>query len=50
MKLDFKDMYQGRITQINIDIRNAVNKKNWKLKAQLEAEKKMNQDRIDKLG
>ncbi|MBU3098367.1 MULTISPECIES: hypothetical protein [Clostridium] len=49
MKRDFKDMYLGRIDQIKIDIRIAVNKKNWTLKAKLEAEKKMVQERIDKL-
>lgn len=49
MKIDFKDMYLGRIDQINIDIRIAVNKKNWTLKAKLEAEKKMVQERIKKL-
>jgi|GEM_PF-1131470 len=49
MKIDFKDMYYGRIEQINIDIRNAVCKKNWTLKAKLTAEKKMLEERIGKL-
>lgn len=48
-KIDFKDMYSGRIDQLNINIRKATVGKNWKLKAQLEAEKKMVQDRIEKL-
>jgi len=50
MKIDFKDMYLGRIDQINIDIKKAVWAKDWKIKAKLEAEKKLNQDRIKKLG
>ncbi|MCB2315600.1 hypothetical protein [Clostridium tagluense] len=49
MSIDFKDMYLGRIEQINLNIRNAINQKNWTLKAKLEAEKKMVQERIDKL-
>lgn len=49
MKIDYKDMYLGRIDQLNINIRKAIGNKNWKLKAQLEAEKKMVQERIDKL-
>jgi len=50
MKIDFKDMYQGRIDQINIDIKQAIIKKDWKTKAKLEAEKKINEDRVNKLG
>ncbi len=50
MKIDYKDMYLGRIDQINIDIRKAVGNKNWTLKAKLEAEKKMVQQRIEKLA
>ena len=50
MGIDFKDMYLGRIDQINIDIKKAVWAKDWKIKAKLEAEKKLNQDRIKKLG
>jgi hypothetical protein len=49
MKIDFKGMYLGRIDQINLDIRNAINKKNWTLKAKLEAEKKKVQGLIEKL-
>lgn len=47
-KIDFKDMYLGRIDQINIDIRVAINKKDWKMKAKLEAEKKINEERANK--
>ncbi|HEY5523985.1 MAG TPA: hypothetical protein VIK26_01470 [Clostridium sp.] len=50
MKIDFTDMYQGRIDQIKIDIRNAVLGKKWTLKAKLEAEKKIIQERVKKLG
>ena len=38
-KIDLKDMYSGRIIQINIDIRAAISKKDWKTKAKLEFEK-----------
>ena len=48
-KIDFKDMYLGRIDQINIEIKAAIYKKDWKLKAKLEAEKKIVKERIDKL-
>jgi len=48
-KIDVKDMYLGRIDQINIDIKAAINKKDWKTKAKLEAEKKKLQDLIEKL-
>lgn len=50
MKIDFKDMYLGRIDQLNLNIRAAINQKKWTLKAQLEAEKKIIQERIKKLG
>lgn len=50
MKIDFKDMYSGRIDQINIDIKQAIYKKDCKLKAKLETEKKVNIERINKLG
>jgi len=49
MKIDFKDMYLGRIDQIDIDIKAAVYNKKWALKAKLEAEKKTLQERIKKL-
>jgi hypothetical protein len=49
MKIDWKDVYLGRIDQINIDIRNAVFNKKWAMKAKLEAEKKIMQERIEKL-
>lgn len=41
-------MYLGRIDQINIEIKAAIYKKDWKLKAKLEAEKKINEDRVNK--
>ena len=47
--IDVKDMYRGRINQINIDIKIAIDKKDWKTKAKLEAEKKKAQDLIEKL-
>jgi len=50
MRIDFEDMYLGRIDQIKIDIKNAVCKKDWTLKAKLTAEKKMLEERIGKLG
>jgi hypothetical protein len=49
MRIDYKDMYQGRIEQLNIDIKKAVWDKKWALKAKLEAEKKKVQDLIEKL-
>ncbi|MBZ9633175.1 hypothetical protein [Clostridium sp. FP1] len=49
MKIDFKDMYLGRIDQLNLDIRDAVNQKKWTLKAKLEAEKKKVQELIERL-
>ena len=49
-RLDIKDMYLGRIDQINIEIRVSVNNKDWKIKAKLEADKKHHQDLIKKLG
>jgi hypothetical protein len=49
MKIDFKDMYLGRIDQLNIDIKKAVWEKKWALKAKLEAEKKTLQERIETL-
>ena len=48
-KIDIKDMYFGRINQINIDIRASILKKDWKTKAKLEAEKKKTEDLIKKL-
>lgn len=50
MKIDFKDMYWGRIDQLNIDIKKAIWDKKWTLKAKLEAEKKIVQERIKKLN
>jgi hypothetical protein len=47
VKIDFKEMYQGRINQIEDDTKQAVYKKDWKLKAKLEAEKKMLKLRIE---
>ena len=49
MKIDFKDMYLGRIDQLNIDIKKSVWEKKWALKAKLEAEKKTLQERIEAL-
>ncbi|MCB2308839.1 hypothetical protein LGL08_20485 [Clostridium estertheticum] len=49
-KIDLKDMYLGRIIEINVEIRGSVNKKDWKTKAKLEAEKKRLQDLIKRLG
>ncbi|MBZ9615313.1 hypothetical protein [Clostridium estertheticum] len=48
-RIDFKDMYLGRIDQLNIDIKVAINRKDWKTLAKLEAKKKINQDFIKKL-
>ena len=49
MKIDFKDMYLGRIDQLNLDIKQTVYKKNWTLKAKLETEKKIIEERIKKM-
>lgn len=49
MKINYKDMYQGRIDQINIDIKKAIWDKKWTLKAKLEAEKKKVEEYIKKL-
>lgn len=49
MKIDFKDMYIGRIVQIDSDIKQAIYSKKWALKANLTAERKIISDRIDKL-
>lgn len=49
MKIDWKDMYLGRIDQLNIDIKKAIWDKKWTSKAKLEAEKKIVQERIEKL-
>lgn len=48
-KIDLKDMYSGRIDQINIEIRVSINNKDWKTKAKLEAKKKELQDIILRL-
>ncbi|MCB2308993.1 hypothetical protein LGL08_20025 [Clostridium estertheticum] len=47
-RINIKDMYLGRIAQINIDIRASISKKDWKIKAKLEAEKKKIEDFIKK--
>ena len=49
MKIDYKSMYLGRIDQINVDIKAAIYKKDWKLKAKLEVERKIIEERIEKL-
>jgi len=48
-RIDWKDMYLGRVNQIDIDIKQAVHNKKWAVKAKWEAEKKHLQDIIDKL-
>ena len=48
-KTDIKDMYLGRIVQINIDIRAVISKKEWKTKAKLEAEKVKTNELIKKI-
>ena len=48
-KIDIKDMYLGQIVQINIDIHAAIDKKDWKTKAKLEAEKVNVENLIKKL-
>jgi DNA-binding GntR family transcriptional regulator len=50
MKINYKDMYLGRIDQINIDIKQAIYSKKWALKAKLESEKKIVEGYIKKLG
>lgn len=50
MRIDYKDLYLGRIDQINIDIKKAICNKKWASKAKLEAEKKIVQERIEKLN
>lgn len=49
-KIDYKDMELGRINQINIDMKNATHKKDWKLLAKLKAEKQTIEERIKKLA
>lgn len=49
MGLDVKKLYLDRIEQIELDIKKAINIKNWKLKSKLEAEKSVLLDRIAKL-
>ena len=48
-KINIKDMYLGRIDQINIDIRTAISKKDWKTKAKLEFEKVKTNELIEKI-
>jgi len=48
-KIDYKSMYLGIIITINAEIRDSISKKDWKTKAKLEAEKKKNEDFIEKL-
>lgn len=49
-RIDWKDMYLGRVDQINIDIKQAIYSKKWASKAKLEAEKGKLQEIIDKLA
>lgn len=48
MKIDFKDVYKGRIEEIEKQIKKAVYEKKWTLKAKLEAEKAELLERINK--
>jgi len=48
-KINYKDMYLGRINQINIDIKVAIDKKDWKNLSKLEAEKVNVENLIKKL-
>jgi len=50
MKIDFKDIYRGRIQEIDKQIKKAVYEKKWTLKAKLEAEKVELLERIKKLS
>ncbi|WP_195618325.1 hypothetical protein [Clostridium paraputrificum] len=49
MSINFKEVYGDRINQINKDIRQAINKKDWKTEAILEAEKKSLEDKISQM-
>ncbi|MGL4107251.1 hypothetical protein [Clostridium sp. LP20] len=49
MSINFKEVYGDRIAEINNQIRAAVKKKGWKVKAQLEAEKQKLQDKIEQM-
>ena len=49
VSINFKEVYGDRINQINKDIRKAINKKDWKTKAILEAEKKSLEDKITQM-
>ena len=40
MAINLKEMYLGRIKQINIDVKQAVIKKNWSELAKLKSENK----------
>ncbi|MGN1358681.1 MAG: hypothetical protein ACI4WU_04875 [Bacilli bacterium] len=50
MKIDFKKVYFDRIKQIEIDKKQAINKKNWSLVAKLEAEKADLLKKIDEIN
>lgn len=49
MRINFKEVYQDRISEINKQVRAAINKKDWKVKAQLEAEKSKLEEKIEKM-
>ena len=48
-RIDWKDMYLGRVNQINIDIKQAIYNKKWVVKAKLEVEKKHLEELINKM-
>lgn len=50
MKIDFTDIYRGRIQEIDKQIKKAVYEKKWTLKAKLEDEKVELLERIKKLS
>lgn len=49
MKTDWKQVYEDRIKQIKIDIKQAVHKKNWTLVAKLKAEIADLEEKISKM-
>jgi len=49
MSINFKEVYEDRILEINKQIRAAVKDKKWTLKAKLEAEKVDVQNKIKQI-
>ncbi|WP_461206910.1 hypothetical protein [Clostridium sp. DL1XJH146] len=49
MGLDMKEIYRGRIEQIDIDSKKCIHYKDWKQLAKLKAEKKRLEDLIEKM-